>query len=89
MGMSNPFQSQQQPQQQSQQQPNTGMGMSNAFQGQGQGQQQQPQQQSQQGEDYGDKAFDMLSKKAGHPMDRNTGEKITDGARNLFEKVTG
>lgn len=34
-------------------------------------------------------AFDMLAKKTGHPMDRNTSEKITDGARNLFEKATG
>lgn len=34
-------------------------------------------------------AFDMGSKKAGHPMDRNTSEKITDGARGLYEKATG
>lgn len=40
-------------------------------------------------QDYGDKAFDMLAKKSGHPMDRNTSEKITDGARGVFEKVTG
>jgi len=40
-------------------------------------------------EDYGDKAFDFLSKKAGHQFDRNTSEKITDGARNVFEKATG
>jgi len=39
--------------------------------------------------DYGDKAFDMLSKKSGHPMNASTGEKITDGARGVFEKVTG
>ncbi len=39
--------------------------------------------------DYGDKAFDMLAKKSGHPMNANTSEKITDGARNMFEKVTG
>ncbi len=31
----------------------------------------------------------MLSKKAGHPVNRNTGEKITDAARGAFEKVTG
>ncbi|KAJ4419475.1 hypothetical protein N0V82_004920 [Gnomoniopsis sp. IMI 355080] len=40
-------------------------------------------------EDYVDKAFDFGSKKAGHPMDRNTSEKITDGARSAYEKVTG
>jgi hypothetical protein len=34
-------------------------------------------------------AFDMLAKKAGHPVDRNTGEKITDGIRGAFEKATG
>ena len=31
----------------------------------------------------------MLAKKAGHPVDRNTGEKITDAARGAFEKATG
>ncbi|KAL1844074.1 hypothetical protein VTK73DRAFT_2657 [Phialemonium thermophilum] len=40
-------------------------------------------------QDYGDKAFDLLAKKSGHNVDQNTGEKITDGARNLFEKTTG
>ena len=40
-------------------------------------------------EDYGDKAFDFLSKKSGHQMDRNTSEKVTDGARGAFEKLTG
>ncbi|KAK1767431.1 hypothetical protein QBC33DRAFT_558911 [Phialemonium atrogriseum] len=40
-------------------------------------------------QDYGDKAFDMLAKKSGHNVNRNTGEKITDGARGLFEKATG
>ena len=40
--------------------------------------------------DYGDKAFDMLTKKSGHGnMNPNTSEKITDGARGVFEKVTG
>ncbi|KAL8420771.1 hypothetical protein RB594_003540 [Gaeumannomyces avenae] len=39
--------------------------------------------------DFGDKAFDFASKKAGHPVDRNAGEKITDAARNVYEKATG
>ncbi|KLU93006.1 hypothetical protein MAPG_11945 [Magnaporthiopsis poae ATCC 64411] len=39
-------------------------------------------------QDYGDKAFDMMAKKAGHPVERNTGEKITDAARSAFEKTT-
>lgn len=34
-------------------------------------------------------AFNMGMKKSGHTMDRNTSEKITDGARGMFEKVTG
>lgn len=34
-------------------------------------------------------AFDMGAKKSGHQFDRNTSEKITDGARGAFEKVTG
>lgn len=34
-------------------------------------------------------AFDFASKKAGHPVDRNTGEKITDAARGAYEKATG
>jgi hypothetical protein len=34
-------------------------------------------------------AFDFVAKKSGHNMDRNTSEKITDGARGMFEKVTG
>ncbi|KAH7370213.1 hypothetical protein BKA65DRAFT_487879 [Rhexocercosporidium sp. MPI-PUGE-AT-0058] len=41
------------------------------------------------GQDYGDKAFDFISKKTGHQMDPNTSEKITDGARGLYEKQTG
>ncbi|CAK7213861.1 hypothetical protein SCUCBS95973_001942 [Sporothrix curviconia] len=40
-------------------------------------------------EDYGDKAFDFVAKKSGHSVDRNTSEKITDGARGAFEKLTG
>ena len=31
----------------------------------------------------------MLAKKSGHPVNRNTGEKITDAARGAFEKATG
>jgi len=58
--------------------------------GQGQQQMQQPAAgQVGQKEDYGDKAFNMITKKAGHPVDRNTGEKITDAARGAFEKITG
>lgn len=34
-------------------------------------------------------AFDMLAKKSGHSVDRNTSEKITDGARQAYEKATG
>ena len=36
-----------------------------------------------------DKVFDTVSKKSGHDMAPQTDEKITDGARGLFEKVTG
>ncbi|KAL8302894.1 hypothetical protein RB600_006661 [Gaeumannomyces tritici] len=44
--------------------------------------------------DFGDKgenkaSFDFASKKAGHPVDRNAGEKITDAARGVYEKATG
>ena len=42
-----------------------------------------------QGQDYGDKAFGFLAKKSGHNVDASTSEKITDGARGLFEKATG
>merc|ERR1712093_363341 len=42
-----------------------------------------------QGQDYGDKAFGFISKKAGYNVDPSTGEKITDGARGLYEKQTG
>ncbi|KAK0106167.1 hypothetical protein ONS96_003814 [Cadophora gregata f. sp. sojae] len=41
------------------------------------------------GQDYGDKAFDFLAKKSGYKVDPATGEKITDGARGLYEKQTG
>merc|ERR1712225_141206 len=41
------------------------------------------------GQDYCDKAFGFISKKAGYNVDPNTGEKITDGARGLYEKQTG
>ena len=34
-------------------------------------------------------AFDFAAKKSGHSMDRNTEEKITDGAREQYEKLTG
>jgi len=59
-------------------------------------QQQQPAQGSATGttgnnsqEDYGDKGLDFLEKKTGHSMGRDTNEKITDGARGMFEKMTG
>lgn len=39
--------------------------------------------------DIGDKVFDAAAKKSGHNIAPNTAEKITDGARGLFEKVTG
>ncbi|OCK75326.1 hypothetical protein K432DRAFT_272950, partial [Lepidopterella palustris CBS 459.81] len=49
-----------------------------------------------QNEDYLDKALDAAEKKfggkygAGDPAkNRNINEKITDGARNMFEKATG
>ncbi|RFU34259.1 hypothetical protein B7463_g2054, partial [Scytalidium lignicola] len=44
---------------------------------------------SNQQEDYGDKGLDFIEKKTGHNMGRDTNEKITDGARNMFEKATG
>lgn len=40
-------------------------------------------------EDYGDKAFDFVAKKSGHSVNRDTSEKITDGIRGGFEKLTG
>lgn len=39
--------------------------------------------------DYGDKAFDYVAKKTGHSVSRSTSEKITDGLRSAFEKLTG
>lgn len=50
---------------------------------------QQTTQQGGEKEDYGDKAFGFIAKKSGHSIDRNTSEKITDGARSAFEKITG
>ncbi|KAI0532374.1 hypothetical protein GGR58DRAFT_490552 [Xylaria digitata] len=41
-------------------------------------------------EDYGDKAASFLNKKYNNDkLDRNQLEKITDGAREGFEKLTG
>ncbi|POS73015.1 hypothetical protein DHEL01_v208589 [Diaporthe helianthi] len=40
-------------------------------------------------DDYVDKAFAFGAKKSGHNVDHNTAEKITDGARSLYEKATG
>lgn len=34
-------------------------------------------------------AFAFGAKKSGHNVDKNTAEKITDGARGLYEKATG
>ncbi|KAG5927177.1 hypothetical protein E4U42_002525 [Claviceps africana] len=67
--------------------------------------QQQQQQQQQQGgdnkqdqnqnqqsgdqQDYGDKAFDMINKKAGLNLSRDNQEIITDGARGAYEKFSG
>jgi hypothetical protein len=34
-------------------------------------------------------AFAFASKKSGQNMDANTSEKITDGARGMYEKATG
>lgn len=42
-----------------------------------------------QSQDYGDKAFDAIAKKSGHNVNPSMGEKITDGARGIFEKATG
>lgn len=39
--------------------------------------------------DYGDKAFDFLSKKAGYNVDPNKRETLTDGGRTVYEKMTG
>ncbi|KAE9978552.1 hypothetical protein BLS_000485 [Venturia inaequalis] len=40
-------------------------------------------------EDYVDKALDMGEKKFGVKSDRSVNEKVTDTARNMFEKATG
>ncbi|TVY39636.1 hypothetical protein LOCC1_G006970, partial [Lachnellula occidentalis] len=40
-------------------------------------------------EDYGDKGLAFAEKKTGHTMGRDTNEKITDGARGMYEKATG
>jgi hypothetical protein len=34
-------------------------------------------------------AFDFISKKAGHDLNPETDEKVTDGARGLYEKFSG
>ncbi|KAL2160744.1 hypothetical protein VTH06DRAFT_941 [Thermothelomyces fergusii] len=39
--------------------------------------------------DMGDRVFDAAAKKSGHHVSSGTAEKITDGARGLFEKTTG
>ncbi|KAJ3902150.1 hypothetical protein F5879DRAFT_991269 [Lentinula edodes] len=43
----------------------------------------------QQSEDYSDKGLDAIEKKEGVNLNRNTNEKITDAAREGFEKITG
>jgi len=40
-------------------------------------------------EDYGDKGVDFIEQKTGHKLSREQNEKITDGAREQFEKSTG
>ncbi|KAJ5165443.1 uncharacterized protein N7500_007273 [Penicillium coprophilum] len=44
---------------------------------------------TQQNDDYVDKAFAAGVKKSGYNIDRNMQEKITDGAREAYEKATG
>ncbi|CAI7594203.1 hypothetical protein PCG10_003417 [Penicillium crustosum] len=44
---------------------------------------------TQQNDDYVDKAFAAGVKKTGYNLDRSTQEKITDGAREAYEKATG
>ncbi|KAJ5512268.1 hypothetical protein N7463_001820 [Penicillium fimorum] len=44
---------------------------------------------TQQSDDYVDKAFAAGVKKSGYNLDRNMQEKITDGAREAYEKATG
>lgn len=54
-----------------------------------------PQQQQQGGqpaaekEDYGDKAFAAVGKKFGYEGSKEQNERITDGARDFYEKQTG
>ncbi|CAG8961318.1 hypothetical protein HYFRA_00013779 [Hymenoscyphus fraxineus] len=40
-------------------------------------------------DDYGDKGLAFAEKQSGHSLGRETNEKITDGARGLYEKATG
>ncbi|KAM3514684.1 hypothetical protein MY11210_001655 [Beauveria gryllotalpidicola] len=40
-------------------------------------------------QDYLDKGIGFVSKKAGYNIDRNTEEKIGDGARGAYEKFSG
>ncbi|KAJ6022746.1 hypothetical protein N7460_013141 [Penicillium canescens] len=47
------------------------------------------QENNQQNDDYVDKAFAAGAKKSGYNLDRNTQEKVTDGAREAYEKFTG
>ncbi|KAJ5836910.1 hypothetical protein N7447_002936 [Penicillium robsamsonii] len=44
---------------------------------------------TQQNQDYVDKAFAAGVKKSGFNLDSNMQEKITDGAREAYEKATG
>ncbi|OLN90178.1 hypothetical protein CCHL11_09797 [Colletotrichum chlorophyti] len=43
----------------------------------------------QQKKDPVDKAFDFISKKAGHDFSDSTDEKITDAGRGMYEKASG
>ncbi|KAJ7673659.1 hypothetical protein DFH06DRAFT_1467154 [Mycena polygramma] len=40
-------------------------------------------------EDYVDKGLDFIEKKLGHTQNRGVNEKITDAAREQYEKLTG
>ncbi|OAQ66395.1 hypothetical protein VFPPC_07957 [Pochonia chlamydosporia 170] len=51
--------------------------------------QNQNQQGGEQKQDYGDKAFGFLSKKAGLKLSSDQQEKVTDGARGAYEKFSG
>lgn len=44
---------------------------------------------SKQKDDYGDKAFSAVNDKAGFGMSRDQQEKVTDGARDAYEKYSG